>query len=138
MRMPDLPRRIKRREADFGLRFRHWVEKNKKKLPASCSFELKDSRGKDSLPFDALEAKQSYFANRIQGEGFLARVTVGTPGTADYLFMKKPSTAFIVVKYPDLFCIIKANEFHAEWSASKRKSLTKERAQEIAWDVVER
>lgn len=135
--MPELPRRIKRHEADFGLQFRHWAEANKKSFPPSCSFELKDTAGKNSLAFDAWEPKQSRFAHEIQHEGSLIRVTVGTPGTADYLFMKRPSIAFVVIKFPDQFCIIKANDLIAEKESSKRKSLTAERAKEIAEKVVE-
>lgn len=134
--LPELPKRLKRREADFGLRFRQWAEEHKDWLPDACSFELKDTRGAGSLPFNHLEPKQRRFAGEIQSDGTLIRVTVGTPGTADYLFMKETAVAYVVINYPGSFCVIEAAKFLKEEERGDRKSLTEERARKIAKHVI--
>lgn len=132
MTMPELPRRIKRREADFGLRFRSWIASGEFVPMGSATFELKDSRGTDAIPFNAFELKQRRFAERVSTkEGELVRVTVGTPGASDYIFLKG-AQAFVVANFPSGFFVISAKDFITEATHGKRKSLTSKRAQELA------
>lgn len=126
--LPDLPRTLNRSEASFGVAFRKWWTEN----PLPGTFELKHSRGKDSIPFSAIEPDQIAFANAAYSKkGTLARVTVGSPGCADYIGLVN-SPAWIVLKYPRAFYIISINTFLLEKLRSKRKSLTAERANAIA------
>lgn len=52
------------------------------------------------------------------------------------LFYLKNAGAWIVVKYPGQFSVISKDAFISERNRSKEKSLTKERAEAIAWRTV--
>lgn len=129
--LPTLPKIKKHKEADFGLTFRGWWEKN----PKDATFELKQTTT-DSLPFSAVEQSQIDWANAICGNnGALVRVQ-GISGEPDYIgCVRKP--AYIVIKYPAFFCLIHIAIFCYESKCSKRRSLTSKRAREIAEIVVE-
>lgn len=126
---------MKHREADAAIVFRHWVRANPPQV--TCSFEIKDSKGKDSLPFAALEDHQVVYAEAIRdsAKGVLMRVQ-GTNGEPDYIYLYR-DPVFIVIKYPKCFCIIALAHFIAERAVSKRKSLLCDRARAIAQEVVD-
>lgn len=129
MPLPDLPKQIKGQEADFGLTFRRWWEKH----PLQGEIELKDTKGKDSLPFSALDHAQEVIARMAtEGKGVLVRRTVGTTGGADYTGLTKNSPYWIVINYPGGFEVISITAFLWERDNSKRKSLTSLRAREIS------
>lgn len=138
IKLPDLPKQHKHKELDFGTKtFRPWILKNSELFP-SCTFELKDSYGKDSIPFNAVEDIQidASLTVRRGKNGYLIRNQSGTPGAPDYSFYKG-SPAFLVFNYGRLgFVLIDIETFVLEKSRSKRKSLTWERAVDIAWKVV--
>ncbi len=122
--LPQLPKKIKRKEADFGLWFKAYDAEHN--LPTG-SYELKQTEG-DSIPFSCVDQLQIDSALRTQSKkGNLVRVERGTVGTADYL-KHREEKAYIVIKYPSLFVIIDINVFLKEKEQSKRKSLTSERA----------
>jgi hypothetical protein len=125
--LPNLPKKNEKREADFGLVFRRWWETSNMKGP----FELKDSRGEESIPFSEVSNEQLKIALRAKTpEGVLVRVIRGTTGTADYIgFRSDPS--WIVIRFPNGFCVIDAQEFADEKLQSPRKSLTSSRAKEL-------
>ena len=127
MPLPNLPRAPKAREADFGVRFRKWWEKN----PLRGEIELKDTRGKDALPFSAVSEDQRSVARLAIGRGVLVRRTVGTPGGADYSGLVG-GPYWVVIKYPRAFEVIGMETFFLEEGRSKRKSLTSKRAREIS------
>jgi len=132
MKLPDLPKQNKHKEADFGLKFRKWIDENPM---ASSSFELKDTRGKDYFNFEELGDDQINHALRNKGKkGNLMRITVGTVGAPDYVYLRN-AYAFVVIKYPRFFCLIEIETFLLEKKRSKRKSLTSVRAKEIAWVI---
>ena len=126
--LPELPKQLKRREADFGVEFRHWWEKNR----INGDFELKHTRGAQSLPFTAVENEQIAIGKSSQSaKGTLLRLTHGTIGSPDYSAHIGRIT-WIVIRYPDAFFLISLDTFLLEKSRSKRKSLTKKRAGDIA------
>lgn len=128
MDLPELPRTIKKKEADFGVTFRHFIETNPPK--EDCAFELKHTRGEPSLPFSELKDEQIAYANKIKKGAFI-RIP-GLKGEPDYVWMKGKPT-YVVVKYPKNFYIIPMEAFVEEKEASvKRKSLTEERAKELS------
>ncbi len=134
--MPELPKKHRTKEADFGTHvFRPWVLANAPDL-FSCTFEVKQT-SKDSIAFSCVEEAQVDASLTItEGEnGYLIRNQSGTIGAPDYSYYKQ-APAFIVIKYPDFFCIIDINFFLYERNQSKRKSLTSERAQSIAWKTI--
>jgi hypothetical protein len=130
--LPELPKQIKHQEAKSGINLKHWIEKNQK---FSCSLEVKDSRGKDSIPFNAVEPKQIAYALQISSsKGAWIRVQ-GVNGEPDYIWLVN-TVAYIPIKFPKCFCLITIGNFLHEKQKSKRKSLTVERAIQIASKVI--
>lgn len=120
---------MKKREANFGTLFRHWVRANP--LRETCHFELKQTQ-KDSIPFNCIEPQQIDFATAIREspKGILVR-NQGGNGEPDYSYFYR-DPVYIVIKFPDCFCILSLPSFISERDRSKRKSLTAQRAREIA------
>lgn len=132
MKLPDLPKINKKKEADFGLIFRKWWIR----YGMAAGYELKDSRGKDYINFNELSDKQIIVGLGAKSRvGVLIRVEKGTEGSHDYIGLRS-SASWVVIKYPKFFCIIDIENFLFERDRSKRKSLTSERAKEIASIIV--
>ena len=130
--MPPLPKQNKKKEADFGVQFRAWWNKN----PLQGEIEIKDTRGKDSLAFSEVSADQIAIGLMATSrKGVLVRRSAGTIGGADYSGLVQ-SPYWIVIKYPKGFVIISLSTFLLERDRSPRKSLTWARAQDIAVIVV--
>lgn len=128
MNLPDLPKQNKHKEADFGIALRRWIEEYKI-MPSSL--ETKHTRGKNYLPFSEITPKQIAYANKISSdEGVLIRVQ-GTDGEPDYVYMRN-QPAYIVIRYPDFFAVITIGNLLFERDRYKKKSLTADRAKEIA------
>lgn len=126
--LPNLPKQIRGPEADFGIEFRRWWAKNN----ICGNFELKHTRGRNSLPFAAVEADQIIVGNSAYSrKGILLRVMVGTTGAPDYIGQKNQLT-WIVIRYPKAFYLISLEAFLLEKKRSSRKSLISSRASEIA------
>lgn len=123
-----------KREANFGLLLRHWIMANP--LRVTCHFELKQTTT-DSMPFSCVEERQIDFGHSIQNspKGVLMRNTGGS-GEPDYTYTYR-DPVFIVIRFPDIFCIISLASFVHEKSVSKRKSLTSERARELSTHCIE-
>ena len=137
MILPELPKKNKKKEADFGTTiFRPWILKNNNGFDRPCTFELK-STSTDSIPFSCVEDLQidASMTVRWGDKGYLIRNQTGTIGAPDYSYYKY-APAYIVIKYPKGFVLIDIETFIQEKDRSKRKSLTWDRAQEIAWKVV--
>lgn len=126
--LPELTRQNKHKEADAGIDLKHWVEKN---TPETCSLEEKHTRGKDSLPFSEVKPEQIAFALRISSEKGAWIRTLGLNGEPDHVWLRN-EPAFIVIKYPKGMVWVTINNFLYEKEKSKRKSLTWDRAKEIA------
>lgn len=121
---------MKKREADFGILFRHWIKSNPR---YSCACELKQTE-KKSIPFDCLADHQIDYLLAINSDkGVLIRVQ-GTNGEPDYVYLRN-EPAYVFVKYPGEFHGIAISQWIDEKARSykaKRKSLTAARAKEIA------
>lgn len=116
-----------KREADFGIRFRHWLRANP---TFSTAFELKQTIG-PSIAFSALEDHQAVYLQAIKSDkGVLVRVQ-GTVGEPDYIYLRN-TPASVVIKFPREFSIIDIDTFLFEKKKSSRKSLTMLRAREIS------
>lgn len=128
---------MKKREADFGVLFRHWVRAYAaEKLPNNCDFELKQTQT-DSFPFASVEDHQAVYHQAVEKSplGVLTRIQ-GTNGECDYVYQRF-TPVFIVIKYPGFFVLIPRSVFMREYHLSKRKSLTSERAREISSIIVD-
>lgn len=126
--LPPLPKQHKQREAKSGTDLKHFFEKNK---PATCSLEEKHTRGKDYLPYSEVKPEQIAFALRISSDKGAWIRTLGQQGEPDHIWLRN-EPAYIVIKYPKGTAFITINNFIFEKERSKRKSLTWERAKEIA------
>ncbi len=121
---------MKKQEADFSVLLRHYLKANP--LPLSCPIECKDTRGKDSFFYSELKEEQINNAlASTSNKGNLIRISSGTIGGPDYAYFRN-SPAYIVIKYPKGFVFIDIQTLTTEKDRSRRKSLTWERAQEIA------
>lgn len=129
--LPDLPKKINQKEADFGLKFREWIEAH----PLyTSSFEMKHTNGKNYINFDEVKLAQINYGRLVKSKrGALIR-TKGIKGLPDYIYLRE-EPAFVVIKYPKFFCLIDIEDFDTEKITSKKKSLTIERAKAIATEV---
>ncbi len=130
--LPELPKKIKRKEADFGIEFRKWVKKH----PFfTSSLEMKQTDGKSYLNFSEVKDAQINYGRLIKSnKGTLIR-TKGIKGLPDYVYLRA-TPAFIVIKYPKFFAIIDVDDFQEEKENSKRKSLESEDAKRIAKVII--
>ena len=131
-KLPDLPRVLKKREADWTTTvFRHWLEKNGK----TGAYEVKYAKG-DSLPFSAVLPHQIENLLAVRHKTFVYKVVdMGEKNPFDCFCMTE-QPAYIVIKYPKGFVLITIDAFVLESQRSKRRSLTWQRAQEIAFKII--
>lgn len=96
------------------------------------NFELKHVRGRGSLPFSDVKAQQIAVGNLASSEeGILIRVSAGTVGAPDYIGQVS-QPVWVVISYPRFFCVIALAAFLAERNRGLSRSLSLERAKEIA------
>ena len=122
---------MKKKEAKFSIKFRHWLKANIERTRISCTFEIKDTRGAKSLRFSELKEEQINWALAIKSKKGVLMRQQGGGGEPDYTYHYN-QPAFVVINYPDGFVIIDIEVFVLERDRSKRKSLTWDRACAIA------
>lgn len=124
---------MKQREAKSSIRYRHWLRANPQE---PHWFEMKDAGKHDYLAFSEVKEEQINYALAIEGpKGVVIRV-MGGGGEPDYAYTRN-TRAYFVIKYPKGFAVIRSFAFVKEKAESKRKSLTWDRACEIAHNVIE-
>ncbi len=124
-----------KREAKFGIYFRKWLKAHPMR---SAMFELKQTTS-DSIPFSSVKEHQlNWLLAAKSGHGALYKPPdfQGVSLPCDYWYLRK-ADAWIVIKYPKVFCIINIGTFVWEKGLSKRKSLHVDRAKEIAYKFYE-
>lgn len=123
-------------ESKSGTRFKHWVHANAERL-ATSTFEMKDSRGKEYLPWKELKMKQLDYGLAIEEgkKGAFIR-TQGGNGEPDYIFLKYVP-AYIVIKFPSCFCMIDVLKVWENMPIGQKGSLTVEEAKRIADEVID-
>lgn len=126
---------MKKREAEFTIYFRHWLKSH----PLDCAaFELKQTT-ENSIPFSDVKDHQLDALLAVSANlGFIYKIPDDSQGIKpfDMLYLRK-ALAFVVIKYPEFFVLIDPFTFVEEREISERKSLTSERAREIAYRVVD-
>lgn len=122
---------MKKREADFGLLFRHWV-KAQKNMPAAA-FELKQTT-KDYFSFAELKDHQETALRAVKTcKGLLYKAPDDSRSVKPFdYFHLAHACAYVVIRYPKSFHLIDIDVFIYERERSKRKSLTSERAEAIS------
>jgi len=121
---------MKKREADFGLLFRHWIRANPR---YSAAFELKQTTT-NSFPFNEVKDHQIEWLQAANSDkGMLYKIPDDSRGIKpfDYVYLRKAG-ALIFIKYPGCFHGISVENFIYEKERSIRKSLTEARARDIA------
>jgi len=122
---------MKKREAKFSIRFRHWLRANP--LPLSCTFEMKDTRGRNSLPFSDLKEEQIDWGMAISGKKGILMRNQGGHGEPDYTYHYN-QPAFVVIHFTGKgFVMIEIPIFKLEKENSTKKSLTWGRACTISY-----
>jgi len=124
---------MKKREANFNSLFNKWVKNVYRKTAA---FELKQTTT-DSLPFSALQEHQAQALLQARWETFVFKIPDAGYQNPFDCFSLSGVPAYIVIKYPDFFCLIDIETFLLESKRSKRRSLTSERAKELSTTVVD-
>lgn len=128
MNLPPLPQQNKRKEADFGLVFRHWIEKSPYR---TATFEMKYARSNNSIAFSEVTEKQIAYALAVRSDkGVLIR-NVDKDGIPDYTYLRS-EPSYICVKFKKSFCLIDPETWVLESKRSKRRSLTESRAKDIS------
>lgn len=130
---------MKKREASFADRFGRWIRSNGR-LMGSGPYEIKSSRGRDYVPFSAVEEHQEAALLACTTDtGFWYKISDESRGFKPFDgFFFRNSPAFLVFDYPEFFAIMHIGSFVRERAASIRKSLTSERAKDISVRVVYR
>ncbi len=119
-------------EANFNTYFNHWLKNVYKKTGA---YELKQTKGQ-SIAFSAVVPHQVQALKNVKNGVFVFKIPdLGMQNPYD-CFSMVGEDAFVVIKYPDFFCMIDINDWINEVKISDRKSLTATRAREIATIVV--
>lgn len=120
------------KEKDFQTTFSHWLKQVHKKTGA---FELKQTKT-NSLPFESVVAHQVAALRNAKNGTLVYKIPdVGYQNPFD-CFSLAGVPAYVVVKYPDFFCLIDIDDWINENVRSERRSLTSKRAMEIAEIIV--
>lgn len=130
MKLPELPRTIKKREANFTGQFKEWLLKN----PMDSSlFELKQTTS-DYISFESVKDHQvkALLAASVPGDGLIFKIPDDSRSMkpADMFYLQEVRS-FVVIKFPNIFVGIPIFNFLAEKKMSNRKSITSDRALEI-------
>lgn len=124
---------MNKRESKSSLLFRHWLMANPQ---ITASYEMKDTRGKQSFPLREFKEAQENFAEAIRygKKGVLIR-TEGVTGLPDYVYLRN-APSFVVIKYPKHLVIISGETLSLEKKVSRTATLSLRRAQDIAHHVI--
>lgn len=119
-------------ERSFQTTFSHWLKAVHKQTGA---FELKVAKG-ESLPFSAVAEHQIQALEQARYGTFVFKIPdLGLQNPFDCFCLNRVP-AWVVIKYEKFFCLISIAAFTLEKEKSVRKSLTADRACEIAVEVV--
>lgn len=122
---------MKKQETKSSIIFRHWFKVHSKEFK-SCSFEMKDTRGKNTFTLKELKEEQINHALANKSDrGNLTRVASGTVGSGDYHFYRN-ADAYVVIKYPLGFVVVDIDKF-----LNEKKGINWQRAKEIATHIID-
>lgn len=131
MNLPDLPRTLNKKEANWTTNFlKKWVLEEST-LP-SGPIEVKQTT-ENYLSFSAVSDQQlmDLIACTTRKGHWWKVADMGRKNDFDVVFYRN-SPAWIIIKYPKGFVVIGAQTYKMEMERSTRKSLTWERAKDIA------
>lgn len=125
---------MNKQEAKFQTLFSHWLKwRLLPSMDGGFAFELKHTRGASSLPFSDLQPHQANSLLAAATTGIVYKISDESRSYKPFdCFALKKCPAYVVIKYPKFFVMIPIKTFLQEQKRSKSKSLTGERAKEIA------
>lgn len=104
----------------------------------ALAVEVKHSRGKHSIPFSCLETHQRDALMAVVGTGITFKIPDGSYQKLPFdLFGMAKARSFVAVRFPKFIAIIEIQKWVLEEMKSARKSLTDQRAVEIAYEVID-
>lgn len=128
---------MKKLEAHFTtLYITPWLQKN---VWASFPWEVKHSRGKDSITFSSVEDHQIKYLHNARMSNCVGKISDDSRGQKQfdgYAFHK--SEAYLIFVYPEFWCFMDILVYENEERTSTRRSITSDRAKEIAYKIIER
>ena len=127
-------------EKDFQSAFNRWLKFNW--VDGSAGFELKITK-KKSLPFSRVEMHQLQSLLDVKHGALIYKISdqsIGFKPFDSFILMDAP--AFVVIMYykprkQKRVCLIDVDKFIDEMNECDRRSLTEERAEEIAEMVID-
>lgn len=130
---------MKKHEASHHTKVEAWVRHHLKEQPRiNLKVELKHTRGASSLPYTALEPHQlddllSFahgfpFVHKFDDVGYREKPCdiIGVAG----------GLSLLAISYPDAIILISIFVWMQEEKDSKRRSLPRERARALAYDII--
>ncbi len=129
--LPNLPKQIKKKEADFTTKtFRKWLLSQSNFY--TSAFEIKQTET-DSLPFSAVKDHQIAALLSVRKNGLLYKISDESRGAKPFdMFFMKNDEAYVVIKYPKVFVLIDIEAFVEKKKKEKKKSLSTSEALKIA------
>lgn len=125
---------MKKSEQAFTVKFNNWLKTSYK---GTACFEIKDTRGREYLPFSEVKEHQIRALQVARHNTLVYKISDSAMGYKPFdVFCMTQMPAYIVIHYPNGFVLITIDIFVIESKKSKRRSLTWERAQSIAWKVI--
>lgn len=128
-------------EAKMGSEFNRWVKKNGWDLP-STPYEHKITKLK-SLPFSRLEEHQIYYLGKCKTSAYSYKISDASPGLKPFdgfVFSDNPISLFTIMFYkkrtPRIIYCIDRDDLLCYIETSDRKSLTEDKAKELAIKII--
>jgi hypothetical protein len=135
--LPNLPTKHNKPEATFGEKLVEHCNKNGL-FNYPCWIEIKETID-NVFYYRQLEELQVSKLLKIKTEGLLIRITEassnGSHGIPDYSWAYK-QPAYVGIKYKSSWCFIDIETFVMEHDRSRKKSLSEDRARELAIKVI--
>lgn len=121
-----------KREANFNVVFGRYL----RATGMIGAFELKITKG-NSIAFSALKDHQEHGLLAAQISGFIWKLSDADPREKPFDCISTGTIpSYIVIKFPKMFCIIKIEAWIKERNHSTVKSLSLDRAKNIAMRIV--
>ena len=123
---------MKKREAKFQTIFNKYLRES----GLRGYFELKQTRT-DSIPWSCVESHQMAGLLSAEAHGFVWKLSDEDRRPKPFDCLASPRMpSYVVIKFPKAFYLIPAKEFMFERNRTEERSLTDERAYEIASKVI--
>jgi hypothetical protein len=114
------------------------IEPYLNKNPMNAPWEVKHSRGAKFIPFSAVKDHQVTKLHNARCSFLNYKISDDSRGQKPFdgvSYFKSPE-AYLIFVYPDMWCFIDILVFEQEERTSTRRSISQDRAREIATKVI--